>query len=130
MIGDWYLAQELQAARLELGRWQALHLEMALRLRRGQRSGLVVGARRAGPQGDDCRLGRCLVLLSQRRPGDPFVEELSWVHDDFHAYADAVRAMIAAGRAEEAIVALTGLEYEARRAALTDRITELLGSAA
>ncbi|WP_010140259.1 hypothetical protein [Oceanicola sp. S124] len=123
----WGLLEELEAAREALDRWRGVYLEMALRLRRGQRSGLVT---RQGHDESHCRLGCCLAQLSALHPGDPYLAELSELHADFHAYADATCRMIAAGEAEAAITALTGTEFEARRGALTDRITELIAWAA
>ncbi|MGI3167087.1 hypothetical protein [Pseudooceanicola sp. 200-1SW] len=121
------LIRELEAARDALDRWRTLHLELALRLRRGRRSGLA----HLRPQDESqCRLGRCLSALRRQAPKDPYVAELCHLHDDFHAYAGAVQQMIAQGRAEAAITALTGMEFEGRRGALTDRITELLAEAA
>ncbi|MBR9764381.1 MAG: hypothetical protein GYB53_12850 [Rhodobacteraceae bacterium] len=125
--GTWSLLDELEAARDALDRWRGLYLEMALRLRRGRRSGLVM---RQGHDESACRMGRCLAQLRALHPDDPYVEELDMLHEDFHAYAEATKRMIAEGRAEEAIAALTGLEFEARRGALTERITRLIAKAA
>ena len=120
---NWSLVEELEQAREALDRWRGLHLEMALRLRRGQRSGLKLLPREDESQ---CRMGRCLAQLERLYPGDPWVAELCQLHEDFHAFAHATQQMIAAGEAEAAISALTGLEFDARRAALTDRITEMI----
>ncbi|PJE33138.1 hypothetical protein PSM7751_00356 [Pseudooceanicola marinus] len=121
------LIDELEAARDALDRWRDLHLEMALRLRRGRRSGLV---HLRSQDESQCRLGRCLGEMRRQAPSDPYVAELCLLHDDFHAYAGAVQRMIEQGRADAAIAALTGMEFEGRRGALTDRITELLAEAA
>ncbi|PJE28627.1 hypothetical protein SAMN06297129_1552 [Pseudooceanicola antarcticus] len=124
---DWSLLDELELARSALDRWQSLHLEMALRLRRGQRSGLKLLPREDESQ---CRMGRCLAELRRRHPGDPWVAELCQLHEDFHAFAHATQRMIAAGEAEAALAALTGLEFEGRRGALTERICALIARAA